>query len=74
MSFLAALMGAIPVALIAAVCIPMLVIELGIEVLPSLFNPDFYTELIEGIVNIPELQPDVFLDYVKTLLENGVGL
>ena len=43
MSFLAALMGAIPVALIAAVCIPMLVFELGIEVLPSLFNPDFYT-------------------------------
>ncbi|MBQ3128113.1 MAG: hypothetical protein IJC13_03620 [Clostridia bacterium] len=74
MSFLAALMGAIPVALIAAVCIPLLVIEMGIEVLPSLFNPEFYTELIEGIANIPELQPDVFLDYVKTLLENGVGL
>lgn len=74
MSFLAALMGAIPVALIAVMCIPMLVIEMGIEVLPSFFNPEFYTDLIEGIANIPELQPDVFMDYLKFLIEKAIEM
>lgn len=74
MSFLAALMGAIPVALIAAICIPLLIIEMGVYAFPSLVNPEFYTELIEGIANIPELQPDAFMDYLKFLVQQAIEM
>lgn len=56
-SFIAALMGAIPVAGIALAFIPMLIVEMLVFAFPELFN----SEILAG------LQPDALMEYFKSM-------
>lgn len=69
MSFLAALTGAIPVALIAAVCIPFLAMEMGVPFLQTVLNPETFTDLIENIISNPELQPETLIENLKEMIQ-----
>ncbi len=57
-SFFAALMGAIPVAIIAAICIPMFILEVGISAFPEIFAE---------LSKISELSPDALMEYFQSL-------
>ena len=49
MSLLATIFTAIPMMLIMAVSLPLLITEMGIEIIPALFDPDLYADLLSEI-------------------------
>ena len=57
-SFIAALMGAIPIACIAIILIPMLIVEMGVFAFPEIFAE---------IGKLSELTPDALMEYLGNL-------
>lgn len=57
-SFFAALMGAIPIACIALICIPLFIAEVGFNAFPEIFAE---------FGKLSELAPDALMEYLKAL-------
>ncbi len=70
MNLIGTIIAALPVALIAAIIIPMLAVAMGIYALPTILNPETYIELIKDAVNnISQLNIEEIIEFLKEAIQ-----